>query len=384
MGGVTLLDWSIVVFVALFAIIGFARGFVAGALALGGFVLGAFAGGRIAPLVLGDDSSSPYSPLFGLVGAVILGAILAGVFEGAGARLQGRLGGALGVFDGLLGAALCAVLGLGLAWVAGAAALNLPGAAAIRADVQRSSILQSLNEVLPPSGPILNALARLDPIPEIDGPAPDLPAPRAAIARDGDVTAARDSVGRIEGTACGLGVVGSGWAAGGGLVVTNAHVIAGVDDATVQMGGDGPQLEATPVAFDTENDVAVLEVDGLDAPALDLEADVDPSSQAAILGFPGNGPFDIRAGRVGETVTSRTQDAYGRGPIRRSITIVRGTIRPGNSGGPALNAGGEVVTTIFAQTVGEGVRGGYGVPNEIVEETLAGAGGPVDTGPCVG
>lgn len=380
----TLLDWAIVGFVALLAIIGFARGFVAGALALGGFALGAFAGGRIAPLLLDGDSSSPYSPLFALVGAVILGAILAGVFEGAGARLQGRLGGPLGIFDGLLGAALCAVLGLGLAWVAGAAALNVPGVAAIRADVQRSTILQSLNDALPPSGPILNALARLDPLPEIDGPAPDLPAPRAAIARDGDVTAARDSVARIEGTACGMRVVGSGWAAGGGLVVTNAHVLAGVDDATVQMGGDGPQLEATPVAFDTENDVAVLEVDGLDAPALDLEADVDPGSQAAILGFPGNGPFDIRAGRVGETVTSLTQDAYGRGPIRRRITIVRGTIRPGNSGGPALNADGEVVTTIFATSVGGDVRGGYGVPNEIVEDTLAGAGGPVGTGPCVG
>jgi len=384
MGGVTLLDWAIVVFVALLAIIGFARGFVAGALALGGFVLGAFAGGRIAPLVLGDDSSTPYSPLFGLVGAVILGAILAGVFEGAGARLQGRLGGTLGVFDGLLGAALCAVLGLGLAWVGGAAALNLPGVAAIRADVQRSSILQELNDVLPPSGPILNALARLDPLPEINGPEPDLPAPRAAIARDGDVTAARDSVGRIEGTACGLRVVGSGWAAGDGLIVTNAHVVAGVEDATVQMGGDGPSLEATAVAFDPENDVAVLEVEGLDAPALDLDADVEPGSQAAILGFPGDGPFDIRAGRVGKTVKSRTQDAYGRGPIRRSITLVRGTIRPGNSGGPALNAKGDVVTTIFAQSVGSGVRGGYGVPNGIVEETLAGAGGPVDTGPCVG
>ncbi|MDQ3768493.1 MAG: MarP family serine protease [Actinomycetota bacterium] len=380
----TFLDWAIVVFVALLAIVGFARGFVAGALALGGFALGAFAGARIVPLLLGDDSTSPYAPLFGLLGAVTLGAILAGVFEGVGAALQARLGNTLGVFDGLLGAALTAVLGLALAWVAGAAALTFPGAEGVRADVQRSTILRSLNDALPPSGPILNALARLDPLPEIDGPAPDLPAPKQKIARDSDVTGASDSVARIRGTACGLGTVGSGWVAGDGLVVTNAHVIAGVDDATVQMGGDGPRLQATPVAFDTDNDVAVLEVDGLDAPALDLESDVDPGSQAAILGFPGNGPFDIRAGRVGKTVTSLTQDAYGRGPIKRRLTIVRGNIRPGNSGGPALNADGDVVTTIFATTVDSKVRGGYGVPNEIVEETLAGVGGAVGTGPCVG
>ncbi|HEV2819698.1 MAG TPA: MarP family serine protease [Solirubrobacteraceae bacterium] len=380
----TVLDWAIVAFVILLIPVGFARGFIAGALALGGFALGAFAGARLAPMLLAGGSESPYGAMFALVGAVLLGAILAGILEAAGTSVQSRMRGALGIFDGVLGAGLTAVLALGLAWLAGAAVLTLPGTTAVRGDVRRSSILQSLNDVLPSSGPILNALARLDPLPEIDGPTPDLPAPTQKIARDPDITGARDSVARIQGEACGGGVVGSGWVAGDDLVVTNAHVVAGVDDPSVEIGGDGPRLDASTVAFDPRNDVAVLRVDGLDAPALSLEEDVDVGSQAAILGFPGNGPFDIRAARVGKTVTTRTQDVYGRGPLRRRITLVRGKVRPGNSGGPVLNASGDVVTTIFAQSVGSEVNAGYGVPNEIVEETLAGAGGPVSTGPCVG
>lgn len=379
----TVLDWAIVAFAALLAIVGFARGFFAGALALGGFALGAFLGARLATLLPDGGSASRFAPLFGLLGAVLLGSILAGILEAAGASVQVRMGSALGVFDGLLGAALTAALALGLAWLGGAAVLYLPGTSAMRPEVQRSSVLQSLNDLLPPSGPILSALARLDPLPELDGPTPDVAPPRQAIARDPDVTAASDSVARIQGNACGLGVVGSGWAAGGGRIVTNAHVVAGVDDPTVQMGGDGPHLDASPIAFDPVNDVAVLEVDGLDAPALSLDSDVQEGRQAAILGFPRNGPLDIRAGRVGDTVTARTRDAYDRGPIRRRITLLRGRVRPGNSGGPALNSDGDVVTTIFAQTVGDAVRGGYGVPNDIVEETLAGADAPVSTGPCV-
>lgn len=380
----TWLDWAIVVLTAGLAIIGFARGFIAAALALAGFAGGAFAGSRLVPLVLAGGAESPYAPLFGLLGAVLVGGLAAGLLEAVGAQMQARMGDALGIFDGLLGAALCVVLALGLAWVAGAAALSIPGLPEVRKSVQRSQILGSLNDVLPSSGPILNALARLDPLPEIDGPTPDLPPPRQAIARDPDVTAAQDSVVKITGSACGLSVAGSGWVAGADLVVTNAHVVAGQDDTTVQVAGEGPRLDAQAVAFDVRNDVAVLRVPGLDAPALTLEDGVESGSQAAILGFPRNGPFDIRAGRVGETVSARTQDAYGRGPVRRRITLLRGRIRPGNSGGPVLDASGGVVTTVFARAGSGEVPGGYGVPSDIVEEALAGVGGAVSTGPCVG
>jgi S1-C subfamily serine protease len=106
-------------------------------------------------------------------------------------------------------------------------------------------------------------------------------------------------------------------------------------------------------------------------------------TSAAILGYPGNGPYDVRAGRLGETREVITQDAYGRGPVRRSITSLRGAVRSGNSGGPMVDARGDVVTTVFAATT-SGPRGGFGVPNAIVRSTLrsARASGAVSTGPC--
>jgi S1-C subfamily serine protease len=186
---------------------------------------------------------------------------------------------------------------------------------------------------------------------------------------------------KILGTACGLGVEGSGWVADDGAVVTNAHVVAGQDDTRVLVRGKEPGLEATAIAFDPRNDIAVLRVDGLDAPALPIADSPAPGTSAAILGFPGNGPYDVRAGRLGQTRTTVTQDAYGRGPVQRRLSSLRGVVRSGNSGGPMVDGRGRVVTTIFAATT-SGPRGGYGVPNAITQRTLAGAREAVDTGPC--
>jgi S1-C subfamily serine protease len=276
---------------------------------------------------------------------------------------------------------LTACVGLLIAWVLGAVALQ--ASPDIRRDVQRSAILRQLNAVLPPTGPLLNTLRALDPFPRIDGPEARVPPPRAAIARDPEVAAASASVVKILGTACGVGVEGSGWVAEPGVVVTNAHVVAGQDDTRVLARGNEPGLEAQAIFFDPRNDLAILRVDGLDAPELPLARDPEPGTSAAILGFPLNGPYDVRAGRVGDTREVVSQDAYGRGPVRREIVSLRGAVRSGNSGGPMVDGAGRVVTTIFAATT-SGPRGGYGVPNAIVRDALAGARGPVDTGPCGG
>jgi S1-C subfamily serine protease len=383
---VTTLDWIIVALTLLSVAAGFSQGFLAGAATLVGFAAGTFIGGRIGQAVVSSGPQSPYAPLFALLGAMAGGLILASILEtlGHGLRHKLRLAPGLGVADGVGGAALAGAVALGLAWLAGNVVLQSPPARTWRDEVQRSSILRSLNAALPPSGTILNALARFDPVPRIDGPQADVPAPRAAIARDPQVRAAGDSVVKLQGTACGLGVEGTGWIAADGIVVTNAHVVAGQSDTTAQLRGSGPQLAARAVAFDPRNDIAILRVSGLGGRTLELASDPARGTAGAILGFPENGPFDTRAGRLGATTTVLTQDAYGRGPIRRSLTSLRGRVRPGNSGGPMVGADGRVLTTVFAATRGGRAAGGYGVPNAIVRGRLRDLGGTVSTGPCAG
>ncbi|HEX2084393.1 MAG TPA: MarP family serine protease [Solirubrobacteraceae bacterium] len=376
------MDWIIVAFVTLLAVFGYGQGFLVGALSLVGFCLGAFLGSRIGPELLSEGARSPYAPVFALGGAVLVGGLFALGLETVGRALRSALViPGLGVLDGLLGALLSGIVALGLAWVFGAVALQTPGARELRRDVQRSEILSRLYAALPP-GEFLNLLARFDPFPRISGPQPDVSPPDSAIARDPDVRAAADSIVRVTGTACGLGVAGSGWVAGNGLVVTNAHVVAGQDDTVVQVGGAGDELEADAVAYDPRNDVAVLRVDGLGAPPLPVVDDPAAGTSGAILGFPENGPYDVRPVRIGPTTTVRSQDSYGRGPISRSMTAIRGVVRSGNSGGPVVDGRGRVLTTVFAATVGTRLRGGYGVPNSVVRDALAGARGTVDTGPC--
>jgi hypothetical protein len=380
----TAIDWIIVAFALLMALQGSRSGFIVGALSLAGFVAGAIAGTRVGPLLLHGGSSSPYAPMFGLIGAVLAGSLLAGGLEGIGLAVRRRLMiPGLGAVDAGLGAALSAVIALGMAWIAGAVMLQAPQASDLRSDIQRSSILRELNAILPPSGLILHALARFDPFPSVDGPDADVPAPTAKIARDPDVRGAADGVVRVLGTACGLGIEGSGWIARPGIVVTNAHVVAGEDDTVVQLRGSGPKLRARAIAFSAHDDVAVLRVDGLGGRVLPIAPEAVPGRAAAILGFPRNGPYDVQPARLGATRDVLSQDAYGRGPVNRSMLSLRGLVRHGNSGGPLVDGRGRVAGTVFAASSGRR-RGGFAVPDHVVRRILASARGAVGTGPCAG
>ncbi len=381
----TPVDWVIVAFVVLLSIYGFLQGFLVGALSLAGFAVGAFLGTRLGPVLLPGGDRSRYAPLFGLLGALIAGGVLAAGLEGIGVRARTALRfPGLRTLDGMLGGVLTACVGLGIAWIVGAVALQSTGSRPLRRDIQRSLILRALNEVLPPSGPILNALARFDPLPSVTGPGAAVPAPQRGIVAAPGVRGARASVVRILGTACGLGIEGSGWVAGPGLVVTNAHVVAGETDTAVEVGGTGPDLPAQPLAFDSHDDIAVLHVPGLSQPALALAPSPSPGTAAAILGYPLDGPFNAQPARIGATQVVSTQDAYGNGPILRSITPLRGLVRPGNSGGPLVSSSGQVLGTVFAAITGAG-GGGFAVPDDKVSAQLARAKAqatPVSSGPC--
>lgn len=386
---VTELDWLIVAFAAVLAVLGFRQGLILGVLSFGGFALGAFLGTRLGPLLLPRGSASPYAPAFGLFGALVAGGILASGFEGIGLRIRRALiVPGLGALDGALGAVFGAALALGIVWIVAAVAAQAPGDASLRSDIQQSVILRKLNAALPPTGAILNALARLDPLPSITGPSPDVAAPEPALARAPGVRADAPSVVRVIGTACGLAIEGSGWVAAPDLIVTNAHVVAGEQDTTVEIGGNSPGLPAQAVVFDPTDDIAVLDVANLGLPALRLAGEPASGTAGAILGYPENGPFDVQAGRIGRTQEVLTDDAYGRGPVQRLLTPLRGLVRPGNSGGPLVGADGRVLTTVFAGTVDAHPRGGYGVADATVASELrearsrVAAGDVTSTGPC--
>jgi S1-C subfamily serine protease len=369
---VTGVDWLIVVFTVLLAMYGYVQGFIVGALSLVGFGLGAFVGTRLAPLVLPGGSHSQYAPLLGLVGALLAGAVLASGFEGVGARARMflRLPG-LRTLDGLLGAALTATVALGIAWIVGAIALQSSGSPALRSDIQRSAILRDLNQLFPPSAPLLHALARIDPFPSVSGPGANVAPPPRGIVTAAAVDAASGSVVKVLGTACGLGIEGSGWVAAPGVIVTNAHVVAGENDTNVQVGGNPPGLDAEVIDFDPHDDIAVLRVTGLHEPVLHLAAKPQSGTAAAILGYPLDGPFDKEPGRIGQAEVVSTEDAYGNGPVLRSITPLRGRVRPGNSGGPMIDARGQVVATVFAAITGSpSGQGGFAVPNALVRAQL--------------
>ncbi len=385
----TAIDWMIVAFTVLLAMYGYLQGFIVGALSLLGFAIGAFLGTRLGPLLLPSGSHSQYASLFGLIGALLAGGMLASGLEGVGmhARAALRLPG-LRTIDGLLGAALTACVGLGIAWIVGAVALQASGSRPLRRDIQRSAILSELNQLLPPSGPILHALARFDPLPSVRGPAADVPPPTRGVLATRGVLGARRSVVKVLGTACGLGVEGSGWIAAPGIVVTNAHVVAGESDTTVEFEDQPPGLPAQALDFDPHDDIAVLRVPGLAGPSLGLAPSVHAGTAAGILGYPLDGAFDAEPGRIGQTQLVETEDAYGNGPVLRSIVSLRGRVRPGNSGGPMVDAAGQVLATVFAAIGGGNGRGGFAVPNALVSHALAAArargSASVSTGSCAG
>lgn len=375
----TTVDWVALVFVALTAVLGLRKGLIASALSLAGIVVGAFVGARLAPHLLSGGSSSPWTPLAALAGAAFAAVILETIGTLAGQTLRGSLPSPpLRTLDSAGGFVLGGAAGLALIWVLGASALLIPGQTSFRRAAQKSEVLQQLYDAVPPAK-FMRLLARVDPFPAIAGPATPVRPPDPRMLRSPAVRAAAPSVVRVLGTACGLRVTGSGWVARPGVVVTAAHVVAGEKDTHVKTDS-GRTLRANPIAFDSRNDIAVLRVPGLGLRALPL-AQARAGRAVAIIGYPENGPLSAVPGRLGPTTEVLSEDAYGRGPVPRTITSIRGVVRHGNSGGPTVDVDGAVETTLFAARLGSG--GGFGVPTGVVRAVLSRAGAkPVSTGDC--
>lgn len=369
------------VWVALAALVGYQRGFLAQLISLLGLAAGALAGSRLAPHLLSEGRGSPWVPFASLLGALVGAVVVQVVASMLGSRVRNVvIRGPFRLPDSLGGVVVGAAAGLMVVWLGAAAALQVQGSQ-LRQTVQDSAILEALVEALPPSS-VLRALARFDPLPLLALP-PEvrLPLPDGSVRSSGVPGAVAGSVVKVQSIACGMGTQGTGWVVAPELVATNAHVIAGAEETQIAVL-DGQLLRAFAVYVDSRHDVALLEAPGLVASSLEIRDDLGESEEVVLLGYPHDGPLTAAAATAGTPIKILTPDAYGRHLGLRTVVPLRGTVQRGDSGGPVVDAAGRVVAMMFAASQDGG--GGFGVPARDVASALESPLAPVSPGPCYG
>jgi S1-C subfamily serine protease len=373
-----LLDWLLVVLVVAYALSGYWQGFVTGAFATVGLLLGGFLGIWAAPLVLGGADPSLGVSL-GALFIVILGASLGqALLQYAGARVRERITWQpVRAVDAVGGAALSAVAVLLVAWALGYA-ISGTRIGPVTEQVRSSFVLGKVNSVLPASAPqvlqAFNQVVGMGFFPRYLEPfSPEqivdvAPGPKS-LTSDPQVLATQGRVLKIRGANdCGRGVEGTGFVIADDRVMTNAHVVAGVDDPEVETN-DGTEL-ARVVLYDPDLDIAVLAVDTGGVKPIEPDTSVGAEDPVAIVGYPQDGPFDIEPGRVRANPTLRSPDIYGSGTVLRDVFSLRGLVRPGNSGGPILTPEGNYAGVVFAASV-EDADTGYALTAKQVAESAA-------------
>jgi len=391
---VNVLDWVLVALVLTYALSGYWQGFVTGAFATAGLLLGGLLGVWLAPVALGDADPSVLVSLGALFIVVLAASLGQALFQYAGAQVRDRIRWQpFRAVDAVGGAALSATAVLIVAWALGVAVAG-SGIAGITPLVRESTVLKKVDEVLPAQASgVLQAFNNvvgttffpryLEPFaPERIVPVG--PGPKRLLT-DPDVLRAEQSVVKIESVnSCGRGIEGSGFLYAPDRVMTNAHVVAGVDKPAVEIGGDS--VRATVVYYDPDVDVAVLAVDSGDAPTLSFDTEVKEGEGVAILGFPQDGPFNIQTARVRSQQRLRSPDIYGQGAVIRDVLSLRGTVRPGNSGGPVVTSSGEVAGVVFAASLTDSDTGYALTATQVARAAASGlaSGAPADTLACAG
>ena len=390
-----LLDVVLVLAVLLFAVSGYRQGLVVGVLSFTGFLGGGIVGAELAPAVTG------WSVLAGLPRAAVG---LAAVFlcATAGQLLAGLLGAALRrrivwrparQLDAVGGALVSSLSLLLILWLLALAVASSPYPE-LASVARRSAVVGAVDAVVPEGGrrlfssfrdvvdergypEVFDTLRPTD-VREVEPPDPELAGSPA-------VQASRASVLKITGvaTVCRKRVEGTGFVIAPERVMTNAHVVAGVAEPTVQAGDR--RLDAWVVLFDPSTDVAVLAVPGLDRPSLAFATEpAEEGADAVVVGYPQDGPFRPDSARVRARIEARGSDIYGEQPVVREVYALRGRVRPGNSGGPLLALSGQVVGVVFAAAADEPEVGYALTAEEVAQEAERGrtAERRVDAGRC--
>jgi S1-C subfamily serine protease len=372
------LDWCLVVLALAYALSGYWQGFITGAFATAGLLLGGLAGIWLAPLLLGEAAPSLWVSLGALFVVLVMASLGQAIFQFAGSRIRARITWQpVRALDAVGGAVLSVVAVLVVAWMLGVAisGSRIPG---ISPQVRDSRVLIAVNEVMPVQAQ--QALRSFDEVvgssffPRYLEPfAPERiinvsPAdPR--VLRDPDIRDARDSVFKVRSTnRCGSGVEGTGFLYAPNRLMTNAHVVAGVTEPQIR---DGDRtLDAEVVYYNPDLDVAVLDVPDLDGPTISFDLTGKEKQQGAVLGYPQDGPFDAKPARIRGDQRLRSPDIYGNGTVTRHVFSLRGTIRPGNSGGPFVSTGGRVLGVVFAASVSD-PKTGYALTADQVRRSAA-------------
>jgi S1-C subfamily serine protease len=388
---VTLVDLAIVLIVVLAAVHGVTQGAALQVLSFGGFWIGLLVGAAIAPVLSGWAQDSAFTSAF-ISLVAFLGLALLG---GAGGRYLGtHAWGALrrrklGTFDASLGAVVAAVAALAAIWLV-ALLLSAGPTRNVSRAVHRSFIVRTLVGRLPPAPSVfarLQTLIQDTPFPRVfEGlepiPSGPIKVPGNAVVQ-GAVTADQRSTVRIRGFGCGGIQTGSGFVVAPDLVITNAHVVAGIRTPLID-DANGVGRRSTPVLFDPQTDVAILRMSGLAGPPLQLLAtDAPRGTGGAILGYPGGGGFDAKPAAIQRRFSAIGRDIYGQGLTRREVYQVQAQVRQGNSGGPFARQDGVVLGVVFAaSTSASGL--GYALTSTEVRPKVEQAkrNGPTSTGAC--
>ena len=372
------LDWCLVALVLAYALSGYWQGFVAGACATAGLLLGGLAGIWLAPVLLGNAAPSLLVSLGALFVVLVMASLGQAALQFLGTRLRARLTWQpIRALDAVGGAALSMVAVLVVAWMLGVAisGSRIPG---ISPQVRDSRVLIAVNGVMPAQAQ--QVLKGFDNVvgssffPRYLEPfAPErivrVPPADRRVLRDPDIRAAGASVFKIRSNnRCGSGVEGTGFLYAPHKLMTNAHVVAGVTDPLVRTGDQS--VHGTVVYYNPGVDVAVIDVPALDGPTIGFDLGGREREQGAVLGYPQDGPFDAEPARIRSDQRLRSPDIYGNGTVTRHVFAVRGLIRPGNSGGPLVSTAGKVLGVVFAASVSDH-QTGYALTADQVRRAAA-------------
>nr|WP_202546662.1 MarP family serine protease [Streptomyces sp. SID2119] len=383
---VNVLDILLLLAAVWFAVIGYRQGFVVGILSVIGFLGGGLVAVYLLPIIWDRVTEGAEVSTATAIGAVVIVIVCASIGQAFTTHLGNKLRRHITwsparALDATGGALVNVVAMLLVAWLIALplARTSLP---TLGKEVRNSSVLLGISRVMPQQPPPwfqdFSSVLAQNGFPQVFSPFANEPItevkpPDPALVGSPVAARAKKSIVKVVGTApsCGKVLEGTGFVFSGRRVMTNAHVVGGVSEPTVQIGGEGRLYDAKVVLYDWQRDIAVLDVPDLRATPLEFTGpndDAQSGDSAIVAGFPENGAYDVRSARVRARIDANGPDIYQRGTVLRDVYSLYATVRQGNSGGPLLTPDGKVYGVVFAKSLDDPDTGYALTADEIRED----------------